>query len=477
MIHPNRAHRRARRVLTSYGAGLCAAFAFQSARSETLDEALALAYRTNPQLLAARAGLRATDETVAAARANWRPSLTLTGTAGRESTTQTVTGAGNSPAQTLPLSTSTANSWAATVTQPIYRGGQTKAQVAQALLTVDAGRAQLETTEAAILFQVVSSYFGCLLDEQLLALTTEGEGLLRQELAAVESELRLAVATAPDRLQVESQLSSATAARLQARGVLQASQDTYSHIVGHAPDQLTLPTLRPSLPASREEALHLAATTSPTVVAAEAQRDAGAKAIDAATGKLRPQVSLVGSYSRYSVPPVDGVSQGKLNDRTIELEVTFPLYDGGATYAEARQTKQQFEQLRQSADEAQLASVQLTGQAWDNLQTERDILPELTRAASAAEEAYDGIRKQQVLGLKTITDVLVAEQTLIQARIARTTAQYSAIVAEFALAEQLGMLSGADLKLKVPLYDATEHFKEVQYKWIGLGSGTHDSVR
>ena len=256
--------------------------------------------------------------------------------------------------------------------------------------------------------------------------------------------------------------------------MLQGAQDGYLHIVGHAPDQLTLPTLRPSLPDSREEALHIAATTSPTVVAAAALRDAGGKAIDAATGKLRPQVSLAGSYSRYSVPPIDGVNQGKLTDKVIELEVTFPLYDAGATYAEARQAKQQFEQLRQSADDTQLASVQLTGQAWDNLQTERDILPEVTHAAKAAQEAYDGIRKQQVLGLKTITDVLVAEQTLIQARIARTTAQYSAIVAEFALAEQLGMLSGADLKLNVPLYDATEHFKEVQYKWIGLGSGTHD---
>jgi len=373
------------------------------------------------------------------------------------------------PVQALPLSSSTANSWSAVASQPIYRGGQTVAQVAQALLTVNAGRADLETTESTVLFQVATSYLGCLLEEELLSLTTRSETLLRDELAAVDAQLKLEVATGPDRLQVESLLASATAARVQAHGALQVSRDGYTRVVGHPPDRLQLPTLHPSLPASRDEALSVAATTSPAVVAAEALRDAGGKAIDAAVGKLRPQVSLAGSYSRYSVPPIEGVNQGKLNDRAVELEVTFPLYDGGAAYAEARQAKQNFEQLRQTADNTRVEAVQQTAQAWDNLETARDALPELTHAARAAEEAYDGIRKQQVLGRKTITDVLVAEQTLIQAQIARTTAQYTALIAEFSLAQALGTLTGTDLKLHVPLYDPTEHFRRVENKWIGLG--------
>jgi outer membrane protein len=469
LIANDRVGRRARRTFGTATAIVLLLCAFDSAHAETLEEALALAYRTNPQILAARAELRARDEGVAAARANWRPSLDLTGTAGRERISQTSTSTGSMPVHALPLSTSTANSWSAVATQPIYRGGQTVAQVAQALLTVDAGRAQLETAEAGVLFQVVSSYLGCLLDEELLSLTTQSETLLRNELAAVDAQLKLEVATGPDRLQVESRLASATAARLQAHGALQVSHDSFLRVVGHPPDHLMLPTLRPSLPASRDEALTAAASTSPTVVAADALRDAGGKAIDAVSAKLRPQVSLTGSYSRYSVPPVDGISQGRLNDRAIELDVTFPLYDGGATYAETRQAKQNFEQLRQSADDARAGIVQQTAQAWDALQTARDVLPELNHAAKAAEDAYDGIRKQQILGRKTITDVLVAEQALIQAQMARTSAQYSAILAEFSVAQQLGTLNAAALKLNVPLYDASEHFNQVQYKWIGTG--------
>src|SRR5271167_589772 len=52
------------------------------ASAQTLTEALAEAYRTNPQLLAQRALLRATDELVPQALANWRPTVAFTGQTG-----------------------------------------------------------------------------------------------------------------------------------------------------------------------------------------------------------------------------------------------------------------------------------------------------------------------------------------------------------------------------------------------------------
>src|SRR5437868_10134366 len=52
------------------------------ASAQTLPEAFAYAYNTNPQLLAQRALLRATDETVPQALSNWRPTVTLTGQSG-----------------------------------------------------------------------------------------------------------------------------------------------------------------------------------------------------------------------------------------------------------------------------------------------------------------------------------------------------------------------------------------------------------
>jgi len=50
--------------------------------AENLTDALSQAYQYNPQLLAQRAHLRATDEGVPQALSGWRPQVTFTGTTG-----------------------------------------------------------------------------------------------------------------------------------------------------------------------------------------------------------------------------------------------------------------------------------------------------------------------------------------------------------------------------------------------------------
>ena len=54
------------------------------AQPRTLQDALAAAYSNNPTLQAARAQLRATDESVPQALAGWRPTVVLSTTADQE---------------------------------------------------------------------------------------------------------------------------------------------------------------------------------------------------------------------------------------------------------------------------------------------------------------------------------------------------------------------------------------------------------
>ena len=51
--------------------------AASGARAQSLVEALSATYNSNPDLLAARAVLRQTDESLAQAVANWRPKILL----------------------------------------------------------------------------------------------------------------------------------------------------------------------------------------------------------------------------------------------------------------------------------------------------------------------------------------------------------------------------------------------------------------
>ena len=70
-----------RRISASI-AGVVVGLTAVSTQAQTLTEALAEAYNTNPQLLAQRALLRATDEQVPQALSFWRPQVTFTGQVG-----------------------------------------------------------------------------------------------------------------------------------------------------------------------------------------------------------------------------------------------------------------------------------------------------------------------------------------------------------------------------------------------------------
>ena len=102
-------------------AGLVSSIAMQggtTVQAETLSEALATAYTTNPSLLAQQSQLRAVDETVFQALSNWRPNVTLSGDIEREYTRLNTRTANRDQVRTPRNST-------LVVTQPLFRGFRT----------------------------------------------------------------------------------------------------------------------------------------------------------------------------------------------------------------------------------------------------------------------------------------------------------------------------------------------------------------
>src|SRR4051812_12763883 len=100
-------------------------------RAETLADAMALAYDSNPNLRAARAQLRATDESVAIAVSGWRPTISAQGSIQRQDLESVTPGiAAGSVNAALGLSSSrllTSKTLAVTANQPLFRGFKTVA--------------------------------------------------------------------------------------------------------------------------------------------------------------------------------------------------------------------------------------------------------------------------------------------------------------------------------------------------------------
>ena len=99
-------------------------------------------YNSNPDLLASRAILRQTDETLSQAVANWRPRVTLNVEFNKVQQDSYTARAGVAPTfYDLNGKFTTLQ-----VVQPIFRGGKTVAETKQAQANIQAQRAALADT-------------------------------------------------------------------------------------------------------------------------------------------------------------------------------------------------------------------------------------------------------------------------------------------------------------------------------------------
>src|ERR1700749_1319877 len=150
-------------VIASVAAGI-GAFATASAHGETLEEALASTYNTNPQILSERANLRAIDEGVPQALAGWRPTVTFSGSGGAGRAENTPGAPPNAPGhQSLQP-----HSYSLTVNQPLFNGGNTVAKTSQDEDTGQSELARLIATESTVLFSAAQSYFDVLRDQAVI---------------------------------------------------------------------------------------------------------------------------------------------------------------------------------------------------------------------------------------------------------------------------------------------------------------------
>lgn len=460
-------------ALISLGMSL-AAPAFASA--ESLTDALTAAYGGNPALQAARAKLRAQDEEVPQALSNWRPSVTLSGAVGDSVMRGNyVPNLGEHNMQ---------QTYTAALSQPVYRGGQTEDQTAQAKADVQAGRAQLHNTEQTVLLNVVTAYEDVLQGQALVALNRNNEQVMTRDLEATDDRFKVGEVTRTDVAQSQSRLSGAHADLVRAEGDLKAATANYLALVGHLPGTLTDPAPLNTLPGSVAEARDLAMHDNPQVVAQGYAAEAARHAVDLATDKLKPRGSLdasetnmMGGPEAYILQPPSSnfvVANEKSRVSTATLTLTVPIYQQGVEYSDIRQQKNLAGEARTQLDEMRRDAVDSATRAWENLQAARARITSYSAQIKAAQVALEGVRKENEVGSRTVLDVLNAEQELLASQVNLVAARHDSVVAEFALKSAVGQLTARSLGLPVEIYDPIKHYDDVRGKWFGTSASPDD---
>jgi outer membrane protein len=428
----------------------------------SLRSALAITYDTNPQLAAARAGLRATDEYVAQANANWRPTINASGTYGLER--YNITG---TPGwlDTHPLQVQVG------LQQNIFRGGRTAAEISKAKAQVRAGRAELIATEQTVLLTATTAYMDVVRDEAILRLRRQNIDVLRWQREATIHQYKAGMLTKTDVSQAEARLATAEADLAAAEGQLETSRSNFLQTVGRPAETLEEhPDLPGIVPASSDTAVALATKFNPALMSARENERVANYAVNDAIGALLPQISVQGGYSYSEQNYARSIGAGSVvHGVNVMGTVTVPIYQGGAEQASIRQAKEWHAQAELNISVTDRRVRDAVATAWNQYKAANVAITSNKATVAANTVAVEGVRKEQQVGNRTILDVLNAEQELLNSKVAVVASERNRTVAAFQLLAAAGTLTAERLGLEVTLYSPQKHYDEDAAKWLGFG--------
>ena len=428
--------------------------------AETISSALARAYMGNPDLNQQRAAGRATDEGVSRAVSGYRPQVSATASAGYNYLNETI-GGGRAKGSAFPSAAGL------TVTQNLFNGNQTTNGVRAAESTVLQSRETTRNTEQNTLQNGATAYMNVLRDTAILELNKNNITVLEEQLRQTRDRFNVGEVTRTDVAQAESSLATARSNYFTAQANLQNSIANFRQIIGVEPKRLE--AARPIdglLPATLQSAITVALSEHPAIQAAFHNVDVAQLQVQVQEGALYPTLNVVGNVQQNN--QYQGFANNRLFNASVLGQLSVPIYQGGAAYAQIRQAKELLDQARLQADLQRDMIRAAVVSSWGQLETAKAVIRSSQAAVKSSEIALDGVREEAKVGQRTTLDVLIAQQTLLNARVNLVSAQRDRVVASYVVMAASGRLSATNLALNVVHYDPTIHYDQVKDKWIGL---------
>jgi outer membrane protein len=457
-------------VLSSFALALII-FAPPQTRAETMESALAKAYAGNPQLNGQRVIVRQNDEGVSQALSGYRPTLSATASVGEQYTNITGVippippGLPNGVSYTVKGYTSP---WTAGLTgqQTLFNGQRNANNVRKAESQVSAARETLRMMEESVLLAAATAYMDMSRDTANLEVQQTNIRVLQRTLKDTRNRFSAGQVTATDVAQSEAQLAAGEANLHAAESTLMTTRANYRRVIGVEPNNLA-----PAAPVDRlspnnlNAAIAVGSAENPTVTAALYGVDVAQLQVKIAEGALWPTLALQGSVQQQSY---SNILTPNLFLGTVALNLTVPIYQGGAEYSAIRLNKENVGQQRLNVDQVRDQTRANVVQAWGQLQAAKAQIEAAIRQNDAAERALEGVRNEAQAGQRTTLDVLNAEQALVNARVSLIVAQHDRVVASYSLLSAVGRLSAQELRLPVAVYDPMVHYQQIRDAWIGL---------
>ena len=401
----------------------------------------------NADLAAARAQYGAQKEVVPQARAGLLPNLS----AGADmNNTRTKF---DEPSMT---STRSGNVYQATLAQPLFRADRWF-QLQAAKDINEQASLQLSATEQNLILQSAENYFAVLRAQDNLASTKAEEAAFKRQLDQSNERFDVGLSDKTDVLQSQASYDTARANRILAQrqvddafeALITLTNREYNSIQGIVH---TLPVLAPT-PNDAKAWVDTAAKQNLNLLASNYAVSAAEETLKQRKAGHAPTLDAVAQYKKgdndalgFSNPNPLTRYGSDVEQRSIGLQLNIPIYSGGLTSSQVResysrlsQTEQQRESLRRQVVENTRNLHRAVNTDVEQVQARRQSIISNQSAVEATEIGYQ-------VGTRNIVDVLDAQRQLYTSVRNYNNSRYDYILDTLRLKQAAGTLSPADLE-------------------------------
>ena len=418
-------------------------FISSNAIAVTLYEALNQTYQNNIQLNAERQNIKASEEDINISKANFKPTITLSGSQSIENTNKLTNQSGGdaSSSDVNPLTASIK------LEQKILDYGRSLA-LEKNITALDLAKAKLIKKEQEVLHSAIDAYSNLILAREKLNINRKNLNLLRRQVENDKIRLDRGRITITDLAQSESSFAGAQAQFTQAKSDLLIAKLTYENIIGKISDPNQLQKKTKSIvkiPNSLNEAINLSKQNNPDIKIAKFDLEQSKKEVEISKSDLKPtaSLSLEKSYANDLSSTVD-----QSDKDILKATVRWPFYTGGKTQSTINKNSNLTTRKRLLLDDAVRSNETNVASAWSSLESSRGFLNSVKVQVRAAQIANDGITAEYERGSRTTLDVIQSNSLLLSAQISLATSEKNYLMAQYNLLKSVGLLNSRYLKLK-----------------------------
>jgi outer membrane protein len=436
------------------------------------------ALQNDPQLREAEATRLAALEAKPQALSALLPQLSGSGIVTREkdtgsmNTTEPVTtGTASSPTilESFPFDgrvSTTTHRYGADLRQNIFRWEnwvalqRADSQVAQAEADYQAAQQDLMERVAQRYFDVLAAQDD--LEAQQVALLS-----IKRQLDQAESRFQIGLIAVTDVEEARAAHDSGAAAVIAAKRTLASTQELLREITGDAFDWLARPIepfeLANPDPVSEDRWVDMALQQNLALVSSRLAADIARENVSSARGGHFPSLDLVGSRYKATSNGVDTFTDGTpaggttldQTQRTIGLQLSFPIYSGGMVSSQVRQAVYQHRAAKERVERVARQTEHDARDSYLGVLSEISRVKALRRAVESNATSLRATESGYEAGTRTAVDVLQSRQLWVQATTDYSRSRYDYMLNVLKLQQAAGTLSQQSLeKINSLLKDA-----------------------